>query len=233
MKIDDAKREHYIYGLIDPRTNLVRYIGKSIHPENRLKGHLKIKIARNHKERWLLKLKSMNMIPNLIILEQTSEFLINQAEKFWIAKYRNEGFSLTNGTDGGDGGALGPEGLAKMIASKTGKPGKPRSLETIAKIAESNRGKKRPPESVARVNAANTGLKRSEEVRAKMREARKGRIISKETCAKISASRMGIPPWNKGLHPPSPLVGVKQSPELVEKRRNSLLRYYENRKMVS
>jgi hypothetical protein len=57
----------YIYALIDPRTDEVRYIGKSIEPNKRLKSHIYASSYINdssynsHKSNWIRKLLSENL----------------------------------------------------------------------------------------------------------------------------------------------------------------------------
>jgi group I intron endonuclease len=70
----------------------------------------------------------------------------------------------------------------------------------------SHKGKKRSDESKRKQsismlgNKSNTGLIMPEYVRKKISIANKGKKHSKEWNDKISKSRLGIEPWNKGLH---------------------------------
>ena len=97
----------YIYGLVDPRTGYVRYVGKSHNPKNRLNGHLIERRLKDntHKSHWLNSLVSCGLKPELIILEETNRNDWPSAETKWIAYYRSiPGYpKLTNKTNGGEG----------------------------------------------------------------------------------------------------------------------------------
>ena len=125
-------KEFIIYILSDPRTNQVRYVGKS---ENslyaRLKDHLHPKrglTLKDHCHRWLNELVSSGFEPGAKVIEWVScpENLLDR-ETFWIRKYRNDGSPLTNLTEGGrgtKGWKWSPEMAAHMkkIMSGTGNP---------------------------------------------------------------------------------------------------------------
>lgn len=98
--------KYIIYGLTDPDTQEVRYIGKSTSGMKRpmehkkpfnLKGH-------SHKIHWIKQLIEQNKKYGVIVLEitETPEEL-NDREIFWINEYKNRGITLTNSTDGGEG----------------------------------------------------------------------------------------------------------------------------------
>lgn len=93
----------FIYALIDPRTNCVRYVGKAKDPLKRLGFHLcdsQLK-PNTHRNHWLRSLKTIGLMPRQIILEAVSfDADWREAERYWIAHYGDE---LTNGTSGGDG----------------------------------------------------------------------------------------------------------------------------------
>lgn len=99
-----------IYGLIDPITNEIRYIGKSEKGMGRPREHfcpyqLKIK---NKKNSWIKSLKKINLIPIIKIIEICeSKDLLNDREVYWISFYKQIGNNLTNMTDGGTGGNTG------------------------------------------------------------------------------------------------------------------------------
>lgn len=99
-----------IYGLIDPNTDELRYIGQSSIGIRRAQKHcwayyLKPE-AKNgqhsHKQRWILKLFSELKKPNIIILETlNSKEDLNESEIFWISYYKGLGSRLTNTALGG------------------------------------------------------------------------------------------------------------------------------------
>ena len=106
MNIEQTNKISYIYELIDPETNRVRYIGKTNNPKNRLKKHLnectKLGIW-TPKNQWLFYLKNKGLKPIMNIIDKTSDEKINQLEIDYISKYRELYEDLTNDTDGGDG----------------------------------------------------------------------------------------------------------------------------------
>lgn len=100
-----------IYGLIDPKTNEIRYIGKTSKSlEKRLKDHLvdaksimnKTSTRRkiNKRYSWIISLFKDNLSPNIKLIEEVNESNWEERESYWISIFPN----LTNMTKGGDGG---------------------------------------------------------------------------------------------------------------------------------
>ncbi len=120
-----------IYTLSDPRTDEVRYVGKSCSGMKRPRNHRSPSNIESftHKNNWL-----RSIVPLKPVIEVVEEFSnpdgLVDAERFWIAQFRAWGFKLTNGTDGGDG-------LCGTIHSP----------ETRARIGAGNRGKVRSEEN--------------------------------------------------------------------------------------
>lgn len=70
---------HFIYALVDPFTDRVRYIGRSTNPWGRLSGHCKKPMTAEMRE-WIRRLYSDHAVrPKLVILEQCPTYW--QAEK--------------------------------------------------------------------------------------------------------------------------------------------------------
>ena len=132
----------FIYKLIDPETNQVRYIGKSNDPKQRLKAHYnKARYKPTHKFNWIKTLKDRGIRPIMEIIEEVSIEIWKEREKYWIMFYLEQGFSLTNCTTGGDGLTFG-----NQTSFKKGHKvwlGKKHSEETKKKISKNNylRGK--------------------------------------------------------------------------------------------
>lgn len=100
----------FIYGLADPESTLVRYVGKSRDPRKRLLVHISDakcgdKFALHN---WIRQLIEKGLAPSLIILEESSQSDWNDAEQKWIKYYRNKNGKkfMLNMTDGGDCGPL-------------------------------------------------------------------------------------------------------------------------------
>lgn len=84
----------YIYKLIDPRDNNVKYIGKTFNLKKRLSEHISEaktrKGMKTKKENWILKLISLGLKPiiNLIAEVPTTEY--EYWETFYIKKHKDE-----------------------------------------------------------------------------------------------------------------------------------------------
>ena len=90
-----------IYALCEPGTDIVRYVGKTIHdPADRLNGHLWDQ-SRTHKCNWLRSLNGVR--PELRTVVATEDRYGSAAERFTIALLNAAGATLTNATDGGEG----------------------------------------------------------------------------------------------------------------------------------
>lgn len=78
-------RKTYIYGLQDPRDKKIYYIGKSNNPSARLKRHLDDMGVNGLKEDWLAGLRSCGLVPDIVILEETTMQDWQARERDWIA----------------------------------------------------------------------------------------------------------------------------------------------------
>lgn len=122
-----AKRERrrgtsYIYALVDPRTGIIRYVGKTTNPSFRLEGHLRDR-RRCERVKWLRELKHANLEPVMVILEVVhAPVRWQDREVFWIAMGRELGWDLTNVADGGD---------APAPPSRKGPPPQSRRMNSI------------------------------------------------------------------------------------------------------
>lgn len=210
-----------IYALSDPRTDEVRYVGKSCSGLARPRQHLQAKTLREdptYKAKWLRSLIAAGHAPEVLVIhEAESREALPDAERWWIAYGRAMCWPLTNLTEGGDGvvGAdpsvierianarrgrkQSPATVAKRAASMRAyyathehpSRGSKHSDEHRAKIAAANRGRVKTPEECARISAAKMGHTVTAATRAKISTAHMGREFSAEHRAKLSASRMG------------------------------------------
>lgn len=89
----------YIYTLVDPRDNAIRYVGQTYTPRTRVMGHMAD--ARNGtvnpaKNAWLNELAQNNLLPRMDIIEETTEDLVSAREVYWIAEMIRRGNNLLN-----------------------------------------------------------------------------------------------------------------------------------------
>lgn len=138
-------RKKYIYGLRDPVTGVIRYVGASVNPRNRLSSHLgKDEIGSTKEKReWVQGLLDQNLRPELVILEECDWDEWEEKERWWISSFDN----LVNRARGGGGG---------------GTFGMKQSEEWINKRAAALKG-----------NKGRTGQTQSEEERRKRSESLK------------------------------------------------------------
>ena len=94
-----------IYGLYHPKTNVLRYIGKTKNLKIRMYSHLcKASLSKKNKNAiWLNNLKKQGLKPIVKILCECSPKNIDRFEKHYISLYRNKGLKLNNERSGGDG----------------------------------------------------------------------------------------------------------------------------------
>jgi len=190
-----------IYGLVDPRSGALFYIGKSTQGLKRARSHCYPGYLKRDRTRTGTRIKGLlarGLRPSIEVVElhDTSDPLAD-AERFWIANIRATGAELLNHCDGGEGAVgrcVSAETRAKIAAANKGKKsalGAIRSTETRAKLSEAAKrrqyseeeknhlrtltvGRKLTKEHIAKIIAANTGQKRgpvSEETLARMRAA--------------------------------------------------------------
>ena len=145
----------FIYGLFDPLTNELRYVGKSINPIIRLRKHISERnLHDSYKDRWLRKLYGINLKPELIIIDEVCLSNWQFWESFYIEYFKSIGCRLTNGTLGGDqppstkGRKHTEYSKEKMSKTKKGKPipwlnnGDVRTQKHIDNLSKSLKGRK-------------------------------------------------------------------------------------------
>lgn len=93
----------YIYALVDPRNDDIRYVGKTIFPERRLTCHINEKRSNRSKISWITELRQEQLSPEMRILETCDETNWEDREKFWIKHGHESGWKLLNKTEGGYG----------------------------------------------------------------------------------------------------------------------------------
>lgn len=137
-----------IYGLTDPDTQMVRYVGKAENPKRRLQQHLapfhlKFKTKKNS---WIKSLLAEGKNPELILLSEVEESEANAEERRIISLLKDCGFDLTNGTNGGDGGAVtDPEAKERIRQAHIGRV---TSDETKAKMSAAQKKRYEDPAEI-------------------------------------------------------------------------------------
>ncbi len=185
----------FIYGLFDPITNKLRYVGKTNNPSNRLRQHV---YAANHYTKknthvlnWVRKLLRNGEKPKLKVLEEVSINNWQEAEVRWIDACRNLGIDLVNTTEGGRAPVATEETRRKISESKKGRH---HSEETKRKIAlksmgrQANLGNRHTQETKEKISLSKKGRKSTPEHIKNAIDGRKGYRHSEETKAKISKS---------------------------------------------
>jgi group I intron endonuclease len=180
--IKKPRSEQYlIYGLVDPRTSELRYVGKSCQGIYRAQSHTIPSILKKHSGwcgNWLRQLVTEGFYPEILTFEElpnAEETAL--AEQFFISYFRSLGCRLTNLTDGGEG-----------------TPGYRHTEKTRAKQSQIAKNNPRLQEHVRQLSLAKIGTKHTPETLIKMAAASSGRVHSPETRAKISSSNKGKRP---------------------------------------
>ena len=204
----------FIYVLIDPRDNEIRYIGVTKRTlEERLDLHMRCKKDQSHRRWWAQKLVRMGLKAKIDVVQQVPINCAAQAEIYWISYFKSIGCDLTNSTIGGEGtwGFKPSEKQnhnqsvrMKKWFSEDSKRRKAVSLVHKGKaISESHKnivsqaakkrweewranGRYTTPETRAKIGASKKGRKQSLSARLKMSAWRKGRPKSPEHRAKLA-----------------------------------------------
>jgi hypothetical protein len=99
----------FIYVLIDPIDNLIKYVGKSDTPEKRRKQHIQESVsefsyANTLKVNWIKNIVSQGLEPVMQIIDEVPKTEWRFWEKHWEDLLLSWGFPLKNGDDCGRGG---------------------------------------------------------------------------------------------------------------------------------
>lgn len=187
--------KYIVYGLFDPETGELRYVGKSTFGWKRVARHWAPSCLANPRNRarskaWCKSVLARGLIPVGQVLETCSSAEeVGDREVFWIAEYRARGADLVNHDAGGRGGRHGPRSeeeraaMSRRMMGNRYTAGKPRNLSPEQREAMAERARRRSadPAIQAKISATLTG--------------RKNGPHSAETRAKISKALMGHPPY--------------------------------------
>jgi group I intron endonuclease len=132
---------YLIYGLVDPITHEVRYIGKSCKGLRRPRQHCQpyylTKEGATYKSKWIRGLLAKGLKPQIVVIQKFtgSEYLC-EAEVYWIRYFRGVGSPLTNLTDGGDGTVGYRHSTETRVRCGASNVGRLLSDETKSKISD-------------------------------------------------------------------------------------------------
>lgn len=184
----NLEHKYLIYSLND-HNGVVRYIGMSTSGLIRPKKHLMKCEYDNPKKRhyhvynWIRQQLSTGFKPTIHIIEACTLESVYEREVYWIKKYREDGFDLTNKVEGGPGmlglkhtqemkdsmsqkfkGKKPGEHWQEMVSNQVGEKhpmyGKKHSAETIRKLKESHTGYIMPQEQKDKIRNSLKGIKR-------------------------------------------------------------------------
>lgn len=204
-----------IYGLVDPRTKFVHYVGLSGCGLRRPRRHRTEHTGSAAKVAWVLELQALGLDFDIVVLEYVDDprapaphplwtntdrnpTALAEAERFWIAYGRASGWPLTNIQEGGLGARghkMSPETTVRMRAAQVKSP------ETRRKLSLAHKGKVISDSTRAKIALAKIGSHHTDETRAKMSAAHQGHRPTAETRARMSAARLAL--------------GFKHTPETI------------------
>ncbi len=165
-------RPTFVYALLDPRTDRVRYVGYSYDPWERLHGHhghvQDMSRSVTHKNNWLRGLIDAGYEPRMVVIDRClGPEDAKSSEVSWIEFYRSIGEPLTNMTVGGDGlSVVSPEIRSKISASLKGRK---RTKKSVQKQFISRAGYRHSEGTKEKIRLAQAGRKKSDKDRAAMR----------------------------------------------------------------
>lgn len=193
----------YFYALVDPRTDEIRYVGKSNNPKSRLNVHMwdcaqGVSGRKSHKQHWLYQIKSAGLRPDLLIFDVISEKGWQRVECEWITTFEQAGCRLVNMTEGGEGAS-----------------GMTLSSETRRKMSEAHKGRKFTVEH--RENMRKAALSRPK------------RKLLEKTKRKISeGNKRAYAEGRRERSTKASFAGRKHTPEARKKMSESVKRAYQN-----
>lgn len=172
----NSERLCFIYALFDPREpDVVRYIGKTMHPESRWNAHVRnSKYLKCHRSSWIVSLLRAGVKPVMRIVAICPEDVWQDFERAIVSKYKSD--RLTNGNEGGVGGGT-PEA---WVREKIGRSRKAIAPSISGRMSVAFKKKWQDPEYRERVSAAHRGKKQSPEVIEKRIRPMRGRVHSEQ-----------------------------------------------------
>lgn len=181
-------KPHFIYALVDPRTDEVRYVGKTVDLKRRMRRHRNIGRSENpsiYRDRWIQSLMDDGLDFIVWILEVCDDKNWIASEIKWIAYFKEQGCSLTNLTGGGEGWhdyVMTDEHRANLKKPKPEGFGK--------RISEAQKGRVKSQAHRENISKAKRGVKSTPEVKEKLSESMKNRwAVDSEFRAKVKETK--------------------------------------------
>lgn len=155
----------FIYGLFDPTTNELRYVGKTNNLRLRLNGHMSSQNKESsHKRNWIKGLLNKGYSPEIFVLDEVSDEDWPFWEQWHIQYWRGIGCNLTNHPSC-PGGENPPNPKNRIV--------KESSKNKISQYASN-----RPPEVIEKLRKAQTGKSYTFESRVNMSKHSASRKIT-------------------------------------------------------
>lgn len=157
-----------IYSLSDPKTGVVKYIGKTSKTlTERMRSHIKDAKRKNNKRTaWIKSILKLGLNPIIEVIDEVPVEDWQFWEIYWIEQFKAWGFKLKNGTIGGDG----TKGYVYTDEDKKKMRGKVLSKETREKMSKAKKGKPCPWNKIYGKNHHRFKVKHSEETKDKMKK---------------------------------------------------------------
>lgn len=175
-----------MYALLDPDSEEVRYVGRSVNAHQRYFQHIakaKSDKRQNYCMTWIRSLLRQERKPLLVLLQTVPLVEWAECERFWISYFTRLGYQLTNANDGGYGPWQISESTRARISAAAkgnrGRTGQPLTIEERQRLSHVHKTRlalQTPEQRRARVSAAlagrrpgwNTGWHHSPESKAKI-----------------------------------------------------------------
>ena len=152
-----------IYTLSDPTNNQIKYVGKTTTTlRRRLFRHLTQADKDTTRGKWIKSLIAQNLVPKIDLVDEVSESVWREEEKFYISYLRYLGFDLVNTNIGGDGLSAGFK----------------QSEETLAKKRESAKNYKPKPDHLKKWIEGGNKFKKTAEFKELISRANGGKQVA-------------------------------------------------------
>jgi len=205
-----------IYVLIDPRTNLIRYVGKTTNVKKRLNKHLNESkhSTKSHKKAWINGLLKLDLLPLIEVIDEVPMDDWQFWEMYWISQMKTWGFNLTNHTDGGEGVNIGSIPWNKGTKGIM-KPNNTTFVEgnVIGEETRIKKGDRLSPNTEFKVGLIpwNKGVPNSEKTRKKISDANKGKVSKKRKRILQYSLDMDLINEYKSVTEASKITGINQT----------------------